>query len=404
MEVLVVGGGAAGMACAIAAAERGFCVTIAEKMDRVGKKLLATGNGRCNLMNTGAWRYPCGSDFAQSILNQCGAGEQRLFWQQLGLRLREEDGGRVYPASGQAATVLDTLRVALALRGVNIRTGCPVEDIRPARRGFTVLLGGQQMHADRIVIACGGMAQPKLGSDGSALRLLKNLGHTLRPCTPALTALNCDMKPLAGLSGIRVKAEVSVLQSGVCAHREYGEVLFTDYGLSGVCVMNSAAYASLPGSEISLNLLPALGLSSIEDAIVELHRRHEAWRILPMEQLLTGLCAARLSSALCKAAGVNWKERSISSLTAKETQRLACTIADFRVPVKALRGFEQAQVTRGGADCAEFDPCTLQSRLVPGLYAVGEALDVDGECGGFNLMFAFGSGLVAGRKMEESIG
>lgn len=400
MEVLVIGGGAAGMACAIAAAERGHGVTVVERMDRVGKKLLATGNGRCNLMNTGAPRYPRGGAFAASVLEQCGAKAQRAFWEALGLRLRQEEGGRVYPASGQASTVLDTLRLAMALRGVRVLTGWRADEMDGRQGDFRVRGGGETLRAQAVVVAGGGMAQPKLGSDGSALALLRQMGHTIHPCTPALTALMCDTRPLTGLAGIRVKAEVRVLHGRTCRHQEAGEVLFTDYGLSGVCVMNSASYAAEAGCEISLNLLAGMGLASAGAARETLLRRRTAWANQLMELMLTGLCVPRLASALCRAAGVTWKGRTCAALSDAEAERLAAVMGDFRVAVRGLRGFEQAQVTRGGAATEEFDPRTMASRLVPGLYAVGEALDVDGECGGFNLMFAFGSGLAAGRQLE----
>lgn len=389
------------MACAIEAASCGHQVTLLERMDRVGKKILATGNGRCNLMNTGALRYPCGGAFAAEVLAVCGADAQKAFWHKLGLRMREEDGGRVYPASGQASTVLDTLRLALDTHRVAVLTNTPVASVTKSKKCFSVCTAdGRQFSCDRVVIAGGGKAQPKLGSDGSTLPLLVALGHRIHPCSPALTALNCDQKSLAGLSGIRVKARVSVSCNGRHVHSEAGEVLFTDTGLSGVCIMNCSGYVVPGHSEMHMDLLPSLGLCDKKDALEELQRRRAALGAQPMEQLLTGLCVPRLASALCKKAGIRWKERFCGNLTEAELSSLARTICDFSVPVLSLRSFEQAQVTRGGAACEEFDAHTMQSRLVPGLYAAGEVLDVDGECGGFNLMFAFGSGILAGKSLE----
>lgn len=401
MRVVLIGGGAAGMACAIQAASCGHQVTMLERMDRVGKKILATGNGRCNLMNTGDLRYPCGGAFAEKVLAVCGADAQKVFWHKLGLRMREEDDGRIYPASSQASTVLDTLRLALDTHHVTVLTDASAVSVIRSKKGFSVYTAdGRQFSCDRVVIAGGGKAQPKLGSDGSALQLLASLGHTVHPCLPALTALNCDQKSLAGLSGIRVKARVSISCNGRSVHSEAGEVLFTDTGLSGVCIMNCSGYV-VPGcSAIHMDLLPSFGLRDAQDAAEELHRRRSALGAQPMEQLLTGLCVPRLASALCKKAGIRWKERFCRELTEAELSSLTRTICDFSVPVLSLRGFEQAQVTRGGAACEEFDAHTMQSRLVPGLYAAGEVLDVDGECGGYNLMFAFGSGILAGKSLE----
>lgn len=395
MRTVVIGGGAAGMAAAITAARAGAAVTVLERMDRVGKKILATGNGRCNLMNMDGFRYPGGADFARSVLEHCGAEQQRVFWQGLGLRLRTEDGGRVYPVSGQASTVLDALRLAMDTLGVETVTGVQVDHIVRGKRGFKVCAGEQAWHADTVIVAGGGCAQPKLGSDGSTVALLESFGHHTVPLRPALTQIITDAAPIRGLSGIRTRAEVTVVSRGRVMHRESGEVLFADYGVSGVCVMQCARFAE-PGSRICLNLLPSLGFADANELQDELHRRKHAWRDQPLEKLLTGLCVPRLASALCHQAGGVWKDRRCGSFTSAEAAALAETMACFALTVKGVKGFDSAQVSAGGVRCGEFEPTTCESRLIPGLYAAGEVLDVDGDCGGFNLMFAFGSGMVAG--------
>ena len=391
------------MAAAVEAAERGAQATVLERMDRVGKKLLATGNGRCNLMNRGEGCYPGGEDFARQVLSRCGAKEQEAFWQRLGLRLREEDGGRVYPVSGQASTVLDALRLGMERAGVQVETGVQAEGIRREKGGFTVLAGEKRWHAERVILAGGGCAQPKLGSDGSLWALAEGLGHHLHRPRPALTQIVTDTAPIRGLSGIRVKAEVTALRGGRETHREAGEVLFADYGVSGVCVMNTARHVD-KGGTLLLNLLPGMAFAGEGEARDELWRRRNAWAQQPMEALLTGLCVPRLASALCRQAGIQWKERLIGSLSRQEAEQLAKALGAFPLRVQGVKGFDMAQVTAGGLDTAEFDPATMGSRLVPGLYAAGEMLDVDGACGGFNLMFAFGSGMLAGRCAAETGG
>lgn len=398
-RVVIIGGGAAGMVCAIEAARRGARVTVLERMDRVGKKLLATGNGRCNLMNTGEPQYPRGEYFARKVLSKCGPEEQKHFWERLGLRLREESEGRVYPACGQASSVLDTLRLAMHVEGVEVRCGLHVRKIEGTKGNFTVHAGEDVFHADEVVVAGGGQAQPKLGSDGSAVKLLESLGHRVFPAQPVLTQVMCDTRPLQGLSGIRVKAEITVRRKDKVFYKENGEVLFADYGLSGVCMMNAAGFLQ-PGVTLTLNLLPGMGLASVQEAEEELLRRRDAWPFAAMESLLCGLCVPRLASALCKEAGISFKGNTVGRLTEREATRMAALMADFCVEVTGVKGFDQAQVTRGGAHVKEFDPETMESRLVPGLYAAGEALDVDGLCGGYNLMFAFGSGIIAGRSVE----
>ena len=395
-EVIIIGGGAAGMSAAIEAASLGDSVLLLERMDRVGKKLLATGNGRCNLMNVGALRYPGGSAFAEEVLSRCGAEQQRQFWARLGLRLRTEDGGRVYPASGQSSTVLDTLRLAMDALRVEVVTGAHVDAVTPRKRGFAVSAGENRWHASRVIVTGGGCAQPKLGSDGSCYGLLAALGHHIIRPEPCLTQIITDAGPIRGLSGIRVKCRVRVREGSHVLHEESGEALFTEYGMSGVCVMQCARYAR-QGRVLSLSLAEGMGFSSREDALRELDRRRSQWLDQPMERLMTGLCVPRLASALCAASGIQWKNRAIGSLKRAEAVALADLLTDWPLTIQGVKGFDTAQVTRGGADWREFDPATMASRLVPGLHAAGEVLDVDGDCGGFNLMFAFGGGILAGR-------
>ena len=400
MEIIVIGGGAAGMAAAIEAARLGARVTLLERMDRVGKKLLATGNGRCNLMNAGAPCYPGGEAFAARVLEICGAEEQTAFWQRLGLRLREEDGGRVYPVSGQASTVLDALRLGMEHLGVEIVTGVTVRDIRPEKHGFSVMTEERRWRGDKVILAGGGCAQPKLGSDGSLWPIMEKLGHRLVKPRPALTQIVTETLPIKGLGGIRVKADVAVVKAGQVLHEESGEVLFADYGVSGVCVMQCARFAE-KGSTLRLNLLHGMGFADAAQAEAELLRRREQWQEQPMEKLLTGLCVPRLAASLCMEAGIRFRDRLIGSLKVAETAALAHGLGAFDLLVKDVKGFDTAQVTAGGLDVRAFDPATMESTLVPGLYAAGEMLDVDGTCGGFNLMFAFGSGMIAARACVE---
>lgn len=395
-QTVIIGGGPAGMAAAIAAARRGEETLLVERLDRVGKKLLATGNGRCNLMNRSAPAYPGGEAFARQVLARCGEKELEAFFRSLGLRLRTEDMGRVYPASGQAASVLDALRMALAREGVSLRVSCPVRRLEKRGERLLLSLPEETLRAARVIVTGGGKAQPKLGSDGSCYALLTGMGHTLRRPFPALTQIETDTAPLRGLSGIRVKAEAWVTQKGCEVHRTQGEALFADYGLSGVCIMQLARFAQGREACLHLNLLPALGLESAEECGAELAERRSRWSNAPLEQLFTGLCVTRLGAALLRNAGIGPLSRSVASLRDAEIQALTAFIADFTLPVRGVKGFDSAQVTAGGIPWEEFSPDNLASRLCPGLYAAGEVLDVDGDCGGFNLMFAFASGILAG--------
>ena len=392
-NVAVIGGGAAGLAAAISAAECGDRVIVLERMDRVGKKILATGNGRCNLMNTGAPEYHGDDRFAERVLWLCGAKEQMRFWRAHGLALWEEEAGRVYPATGQASTVLDTLRFTLEKLGVEIRTGVRVTGLKRTDTGWLVLTEGEAVPCDRVIVAGGGKAQPKLGSDGSTYTLLEGQGHRLIPPKPALTQIETETAPIRGLSGIRVRAEVTVLLGQRRMRHEEGELLFTDYGVSGICAMQCAAYIT-PAAELSVKLLPGMANENeIENA---LRHRRNIWRGQPADRLLCGLLVPRLAERVTDQAGVKTKDRKAEELKNDELHQLACILRDFRLKPTGIKGFDSAQVTAGGIDTEDFSPINLESQLAPGLHAAGEILNVDGDCGGFNLMFAFGSGILAG--------
>lgn len=395
-DVIIIGGGAAGMAAAIAAAMCGDTVTLLERMDRVGRKLLATGNGRCNLMNTGELRFPGGRQMAQAVLGQMGVEEQTRFWRHLGLRLRQEEDGRVYPVSGAASTVLDTLRQSMRMLGVRERTGCTVTGLERRGSGWIVHTADTACCAKRVVVAGGGCAQPKLGSDGSTWQLLRAIGHTLVKPRPALTQIITETEAIRGLSGIRIRTDVRITGGGREKYRESGELLFADYGVTGVCVMQCARYVS-PGDTFHMDLLKAMGFPSEESFREEILRRRAMWAAAPVRELLTGLCLPKLAAALMRTTGLErTHEMPAGELKSRQISHLAACAADFSLPIRGVKGFESAQVTAGGIAADEFEPETLCSRLAPGIHAAGEVLDVDGDCGGFNLMFAFGSGILAG--------
>lgn len=391
-DFLIIGGGAAGLAAAVTAKSLGDTVLVLERLDRVGKKILATGNGRCNLMNTGNLCYPGGNEFASRVLAHAGPEMQKKFWRSLGLFLREEDGGRVYPVTGQASTVLDVLRFPVEK---DILTGTTVQSIRKVGNLWEAYDGHQAFQGRRLLVAGGGCAQDKLGSDGSCIRLLQKIGYDVSPLRPALTQIETDTRPIRGLEGIRIKAKVTSMTGGRPVHSERGEVLFTAYGLSGVCVMQSARYVDQSDAEISLHLYDLLGLDDTE-MLEELTRRVHQNPFFPAERLLTGILPPRVGHAVFVSAGVH--AEYMNDLTEEMIRRILQKMRDYRIPVKQLKGMDNAQVTRGGIRTEYFSDLTLESRKDPGLYAGGEMLDVDGDCGGFNLMFAFACGILAGKN------
>ena len=393
--VMVIGGGAAGLSAAICAARQGARVTVLEKMDRVGKKILATGNGRCNLLNIGPLRYHGGEAFARSVLSHAGAQLVSAFFESLGLSLREEEDGRVYPASGQASSVLDVLRLGCTRHGVETVCGASVSRIERRSDGWSAFVNGTEYTSDALIVTGGGKAAPKLGSDGSAYALLTSQGHRLIPPRPALTQLKTETGPIRGLAGIRAQAEVWLTREGKALGHEQGEILFTEYGVSGVAAMQLARDAT--GAVLHIDLLPAIHIQSC-DILPRLLERAKLFSAFPMEQYFTGWLPSRLGMAILKQANIGPLSRPCSTLSRQEISSLATLLSDFTLAVTGVQGFDNAQVTAGGIDTSGFDPATLASRLVPSLYAAGEVLDVDGDCGGFNLMFAWASGMLAGTE------
>jgi len=395
---LIVGGGVSGMTAAIEAARAGDQVLILEALPQAGKKLLATGNGRCNLMNLGKLRYEGDPAFAEEVLGQDPVSVLTEFWQGLGIRIRYDAEGRGYPATFSAASVLEALKAELKRKRIPLLTGQPVTKLIRKENSFVCHTStGESFAADRLILACGGAAQPSLGGNLNAWPWLQSLGHRMIPACPALTPLRTDALSVSGLSGIRIRCELTVLTDGRPVHREKGELLFTDHGISGICVMQCSRYTEDGRSEGSIDLIPDL-FPEVHSLCQELRGRQEAWPEDSPPGLLRGLCMPKMAYAVCKQAGLPLRGELAGELQEDQICALARTMKDYRVHSLRREGFERAQVMAGGADCAEFRPENLESRRCPGLHVTGELLNVDGDCGGFNLMFACATGIRAGRN------
>ena len=393
MIVAVIGGGASGMAAALWAAGCGAKVTLLERQARVGRKLAATGNGRCNLTNLGASpeRYPGGGGFASPSLERFGPEETLNWFAGLGLVTVAEPGGRVYPLSDQAGSVVDVLRFALASAGVETRFGTEVTGVRREKDGFRLGWEGGGMNADRVIVACGGAAGAKLGGGPWGYRLLERLGHGVTPLRPSLVQLRVAEPVVRGLKGVRADGRACVLRGGELLAESAGEIQFTDYGLSGPAVFE-VSRAAEAGTTVSLNLLRDYDRDAVS---AMLRARRDACPDLTLADVFTGMIQNRLGRVLVRCAGRRETE-TLRTVSDGVLCRLAETAGDLRFTVTGDQGFDGAQVTAGGVRTEEFDPLTMESLLVPGLYACGEVLDVDGECGGFNLQWAWSSGRAAG--------
>jgi predicted Rossmann fold flavoprotein len=400
--VAIIGGGASGMTAAITAAQNPVNrVILLEKQPRVGRKLLSTGNGRCNLSNreTDVSRYHGGdSTFVKPALEKFNVKKTLEFFRALGLFCVTEEDGKIYPLSNHATSVVDVLRFALEQSPVSLHTDCAVLGVSQNDVGFAIKAQCGVFEADRVIVACGGAAGTYLGGGLDGYQLLESLGHRKTDLFPSLVQIKTDPLYPKALKGVKADAAVTVMCSGNQIACSRGEVLFTEYGVSGPVVfdISRAVAAKAEGISIKLDFLADYSWEEITEHLIE-RQKNAAMR--PANQLLTGMLQNRLGQMVCKAAGLSGGTRA-GVLSEQEIKAAATAAKKFYLKVWGTTGFENAQVTAGGMDTAEFDPNSLQSRLVPGLFACGEVLDVDGDCGGFNLQWAWSSGRLAGRLGE----
>ena len=399
-DTIIIGGGASGLMAACARARRGRRAAILERQPRMGRKLLSTGNGRCNLTNrhASAANYHGARQAVQHALKRFPPSAVEAVFDALGIPCDADPEGRVYPASRQAASVLDALRLFCDENGVATLTDFDVTALNRTSDGFEAVAADSRRAAGRCALICaGGLAAPKLGATGDGCRLLETFGHKITPRFPAIAPLKTPPEPIRGLKGIRAEGTITLLDGDTPIRIETGEILFTDTGVSGIAAMqlarqaNECLRAGRP-CKVRLDLLPEN--CSLEQRAKNLPKR-------PMEDFLNGIVAKRLGQTLVKAAGLELT-RPASTLTRRELTRLHDLLAGWTLPVTATAGFDQAQVTAGGASLKDFDARTLQSLRASGLYAAGETLDVDGDCGGYNLQWAWSSALLAAESISQT--
>ena len=392
----IIGAGASGMAAALAAAQNeNVQVILFERQARVGRKLQATGNGRCNLTNLHAGKggyHGEDPDFVKYAIGQMDPGATLEWFRSMGLFTVAEASGKVYPYSDQANSVVDVLRLALDRPNISLRTGFEVQKLRKIDDGFVIDNGQETIRCDRVIIACGGLAGTKLGGSMSGYKLLNKLGHKSTRLRPSLVQLKCSWGGVVALKGVRANARVQILQDGKLFAESTGELQFTDYGLSGPVIFEvSRDVCAGPGVWTArMDFLPDCPEEIIAQ---ELCRRKAA--DIPMEELLTGILHNRLGRVLTKAVGIK-SNQSAGELTQQEIDQLAAAVKAFEIALTEPMGMDSAQVTAGGILTRDFDAQTMESKLVPGLYACGEVLDIDGNCGGYNLQWAWSSGFLAG--------
>ncbi|MBQ8960349.1 MAG: aminoacetone oxidase family FAD-binding enzyme [Ruminococcus sp.] len=403
-DIIIIGGGASGLAAAVSAKKTApeLSVTVLERCDRVGKKLLATGNGRCNLSNRdiSPEKYH-GSVDAVKIIRAELSGEEMFGL--MGVMTYADSQGRVYPHSESAATILNALRQRCEELGVELLCGADynVTSIQPGDRGAVVSCKAGALSCAGLITAAGGYASPQHGTDGTVIKLLRDLGYKTAKICPAVAPLKTDPSLLKGLKGVRLKGRISAVSGDQLLRTEEGEIQFTESTVSGICVFDLAyLYQQYEGRlTLRADLLPEMTLGQLTDYLFSMRKRKSS---LPLEELATGLFAKNPAVYLVKRAIGRPMTEAISTVTDKELRSLASLIKKAEFPVTGCAPWQSAQATCGGIHGSCIDG-ELRSRLHRSVFLCGEAVDVVGDCGGYNLQWAWSSGTAAGRNCASQV-
>ena len=402
-EIAVIGGGASGLMAAITAKKSGKEVIILERKDRILKKVLITGNGRCNITNVNANisnYFGKNISSVENILNRFTPHDTMDFFNELGIVCNEENRGKVYPLSGQASSVVDALRFEAEKLGIKIETEFYVRKIE--KDGFKFRIYSEdrkKIEAGRVILAAGGQSYPELGSNGSGFELAKELGHSVTKLSPSIVQLKTEKYQVKGLQGI--KTDVAVTAYGdnkkICTYD--GELLFTDYGISGNVVFNISFVMPLyKNVEFEIDFMEKFDYNELYEILKE---RKRILSHLTMENYFNGMINKKLGQFLSKVSGIEKLSKPVKDLNDSDIRKLCTVLKKYRVKILETTGFKNAQVTAGGVSLDEVNAETLESKIVKGLYFSGEVLDVYGECGGFNLQWAWASGYIAGENAAK---
>lgn len=400
-DVIIIGAGASGLMAAAAAASKGARVALLEHKDDIGKKILATGNGRCNFTNTdmSVNKFHGSKALIKNGLSQFNYSDTIRFFKGLGIPAYD-NAGYIYPNSRQAASVVAAFRMELMRLHVDVKTGINITDIKPAddRTGYCIQTDKGSFKSKRLIIACGLTASPKLGSDGSLFRQIEALGHHIQKPLPALCGFSCDGLNFKKITGVRCDATVASVIDGQMTEQNTGELQLADYGISGIPVFQISSLMSRALNkgqkvEVIIDFLPAFSDDELNGYIKD--RSITTTDNRSLNEMLNGLLNNKLLLELIHKSGVS-PDKKGRLLTDDDCKSLTRSIKYTAVSVKKPRGLEFAQVCAGGIYTKEIDVRTLESKIHPGLYFCGELLDVDGICGGYNLQWAWTSGYIAG--------
>jgi predicted Rossmann fold flavoprotein len=400
-EAVVIGGGAAGFTAAITAKRNGLDIIIMERKDRVLKKVLATGNGRCNYTNINADisnYYGENKEFAKDALEQFTPEDSINFFEKLGIVHKIEGSGKVYPYSGQASSVVDALRFEAARLEIPIYANFDVTKIEYKNSLFKIFSndGNRIITCKKLILAAGGCSYPELGSNGSGYKLAEMMGHKSTELKPALVQLKTEKEPVKGLQGIKVNAKLTAYYKEKELDSSEGELLFTDYGISGPVVFNLSYLSALYEKPLfRADLMPEYDIKNIENMLFV---RRENLNHMRMEDFLTGMLNKKLGQLLLKRSGIEKLSLPVAELSDERISQIAFLIKNYDIRIIETTGFRNAQVTAGGVRTDGINSKTMESEKVKNLYFAGEILDIFGDCGGYNLQWAWTSGYLAGKS------
>ena len=405
MNVAIIGAGASGLVCAIEAARKGLHVSVFDKNTKVGRKILATGNGKCNISNKtlDSSRYHgTSSSFVKALLKRFDAFTCKDFFRSIGLEMREGENGRLYPMSHYASSVVDLLSHEARALGVYFFLETEVEALTHEKAQFTLHVKNERLHFDACVIATGSLAMPSLGSSGRGYAFAQALGHSVIEPYPSLVQFVSDEPHLKEASGVKVEALVELYVGGHKGASAKGDVLFTTYGISGNAVLDVSRHASKAFVEHeSVYVVLDCFMQESKESLGALFQKRLTYAGDKSLLLwLEGMIPKKLALFILHYSKLNTLQLA-SSLDAKSIKKLVFALKALRLPITATKGFESAEICAGGVDVREVDEKTMMSKKIDKLYFTGEVLDIDGDCGGFNLHFAWGSGYIAAQALSH---